>query len=258
MLALALFVSVAPSAGARTVHRDGPFTCAIPILNPDMDRSSTKTYAQKTALNGQSDLDVGGTLRRDFSLAATFTLPRATANRGLFYSNWLLLIPVRSSAFVQLELMRWKKYRYRDEIALTWTLPHGQLVYRDTGIFLNDGPHQLSIGVRRSTIAFGVDGRTICSAPERAFFSAADHLYYQIGTEVAQIGDRPVGTVSNIRLKQDGASEPAQVAIQCIYRGYGTSWERGGSGVFTAAGVFDTTQPYLKFTGLKWNEPCVF
>jgi len=202
-----------------------------------------------------SNIDLGGDLRKDFGLAATFTLPRSASNRGLFYSNWIILLKYGSGGMVQLELMRWKKYDYREEVGLTWALPGHELQYRDTGIFLTDSPHRLAITVRGGTIRFLVDGTQVCSTAVSRFFERSDTLYYQIGTEVLLVGDHPIGTVSDIRMKRDVDLNAVPIPTTCIFRGNGVSWEPAGNGMFRAAGVFDATEP-SKFTGLRWGQPC--
>ena len=218
-------------------------------------RRTQSTVSRALPTNGMSNIDFGGGLLNDFGLFATFTLPRSPTNRSLFYSNWIILLKYGSGGMVQLELMRWKKYNYREEVGLTWTLPGRELQYRDTGIFLTDSPHRLGIGANAETIWFAVDGKRICSAAKSRFFGNKDTLYYQIGTEVELVGDLPTGTVSDIRLKRDADFEAVPVNATCIYRGYGMSWEPAGGGLFRAAGVFDATER-SRFTGLRWSEPC--
>lgn len=237
-------------------YGDGPFHCSMPVNDPSPAQSGAQSSASSET--AQSDLDLAGTFASSFGLAGTFTLPRIAENKGLFYSNWLLLKEQKGSdAFVQLELMRWSKYAYRNEVALTWALPDGALVYRDTGLFVNDGAHELAIAVNGDDVVFAVDGTSVCSAPVSTFFPQRKSLYFQVGTEVSRPGDKPAGTVTNLRLKEDaGGWKTANVA--CIYHGYGVSWHpNGDASAFTATGAFDKTKPYLLFTGLSDSDPCV-
>ena len=255
MLALVMAAAIAP------VYRDGPFTCTVPIIDPagtNMWSSSAHSSNKWVAgpKNGAANVDLGGHFVSDFGTEATFTLPEVPTNRGVFYSNWILLIPYKSHAFVQIELMRWKKYQYRQEIGLTWGSVDGALFYRDTEVWLAPGPHRLRISEAGGSIAFAVDGKPICHAPAGAFFTTKDVLYYQLGTEVERYGDRPAGTLSDIRVKDDNDVSYRRADPHCVYRGYGLSWEYSGNGRYEAAGVFDPTQPYLKFTGNSWSEPC--
>jgi hypothetical protein len=256
------------SARAGVENVDPPFTCSVPIVDPlgnaDPSRHQRDAPEVKPAhalpTNGMSNIDFFRGLQHDFDLAATFTLPLVPTNRGLFYSNWILLKSWKSNGFVQLEIMRWKKYGYRSEIGLTWAVPGMHFAYRDTGVFLTAGPHRLDVGVSHGLIRFAVDGRAICHAPYVAIFpplgGKPERLFYQIGTEVEVVGDHPSGDVWDIRLKRDGDALPASAKVSCIYRGYGVSWESLGSGSFRAEGVFDATEPYYRFTGLQWNQPC--
>lgn len=253
----------APAGRAGTFH-EAPLTCTIPIIDPNavvvngVVKHPPGTDYAAGPKNALSSVDFAGAFKRNFGAQATFTLPRAPRNTGLFYSNWVLLKSLESPAFVQIELMRWKKYHYRSEVGLTWALPDGRLIYRDTRVWLSDAAHRLGIAESHGTIALNVDGSTVCSAPARAFFSPSDRVYYQLGTEVAKYGDHPVGTMSDIEVKSDGDRRYHSLRVRCVYRGFGTSWQYRGNGAFHAAGVFDPTQPYRKFTGLHWNEPCRF
>ncbi len=243
-----------------TPYADGPFSCSMPISDPAPGATTAKISWQDVGKSesAQSDLDFAGAFASSFGLAGTFTLPRVDGNQGLFYSNWLLLKELKgNNAFVQLELMRWKKYSYRNEVALTWALPDGELVYRDTGLFVNDDPHELAIAVDGDSVIFAVDGASLCSAPVSTFFPQRKALFFEVGTEVSRPGDKPAGTVSNLRIKQDtGAWKTAYAS--CIYHGYGLSWRPdANASTFTATGAFDTSKPYLLFTGLTDSAPCV-
>lgn len=258
MFALLMAAAIAP------VYRDGPFTCTVPIINPDASRRVDHRKAQaspsgETAspFNGQSDVDVGGAFRSDFGVEGAFTLPEVPSNRGLFYSNWILLIPYKRHAFVQLELMRWRKFQFREEIGLTWAFADGALHYRDTGLWVGPGQHRLRIASSSGTLTMSVDGRAICGVPSSAFFAPQDQLYYQLGTEVEHAGDHPAGTLSNILIKDDSDGAYRRADPHCISHVDGLSWDYLGDGRYVADGVFDPAQPTVKFTGNTRNEPCV-
>jgi hypothetical protein len=258
MLCIAACPSV--SSASPEPFRDGPLTCSVPIVypvkvSPREKRSTANVAKPRLPTNGMSNIDVGGDLRNDFALSAAFTLPRTNANRGLFYTNWIILLKYPSGGMIQIELMRWKKYDYRQEIGLTWSLPGHALQYRDTGVFLSNAPHRLGIALRGGAIALLVDGKPVCHAAKSSFFAESDILYYQIGTEVLQVGDRPTGTVSDIRLKRDADLEAVPLKVTCVYRGNGVSWEPAAGGTFLAGGVFDATER-SRFTGIAWGEPC--
>jgi hypothetical protein len=244
-------------------YHDGPFTCSIPIIRQGgsrseaSERASLSTYASGPA-TGAASVYLFGRFQTAFGAEARFTLPPQPSNRGLFYSNWIILKPLHGAAFVQLELMRWKRYAYRDEIGLTWSHSDGKLIYRDTEVFATSGSHRLRVSRTDGDIVFAVDDRVVCRAPSAAFFTSRDQLYYQLGTEVSRYGDRPTGTLSDIRVKRDGDATYHTARVSCIYRGYGLSWEYAGNGTYRADGVFDPTQPYLRFTGNNWDSPCSY
>lgn len=245
-------------ASAAPMVRVGPLSCVADAIGP-MPSAKPTTHARALpARNAISYLLADGALRSRFDLSARIALPRVPANRGLFYSNWLLLIPFGGRAFVQIELMRWSAFEDRNEVGLTWALPDGRLVYHDTALFPGDGPHRLSLGVRDASLRLGIDGRTICTAPEDAFFTPRDRLYYQIGTEVSTPGDRPSGWVDRIELQTDDDAAPRPYTIRCVYRGLGVEWNAASGGRYIASGVFDPTQPYLRFTGVDPGTKCAY
>ena len=263
LLAMAgLLVPAATSSARGAVQAgraSGPFVCSIPVVSvpaaSDVKNDAFWAGQYHTAL---AYLMVEGQLHRDFEAEATFTLPRVPQNLW-FYTNWVLLIPFGGKAFVQVNLLRWARYDFRNEIALTWALPDGRLTYRDTGLFVDDGPHQLAIAVKHSNVVFIVDGKPICTAPEKAFFTnPKQRLYYQIGTEASHPGDVVAGTVSRVMLKNDGDAKPYPYQVTCVYRGLGTSWEPEGRGRFRAEGVDDPTAPMMNFEGLHHGQPCIW
>lgn len=268
LLASGMFAPTMPSplSAGQLVYDEYPFSCSVPIIDPlgehdpSRNQRDTPSRTSENALpaNGMSNIDFFRGLHQDFSLAATFTLPLDRTNRGVFYSNWLILKSRTRPGFVQLELMRWKKYNYRQELGLTWAIPGYHFAYRDTGVFLSDTPHRLSIAVKDRAIQFAIDGRTVCRSPISAFFTRTESLFYQVGTEVSELGDHPVGDVSGILLKRQADFVATTPRVTCVYRGYGVTWESIGHGTYRAEGVFDATEPYYRFTGERWDQPCRF
>jgi hypothetical protein len=262
------FVLEAPTPATAS----SPFTCSIPVdpgpiaTVPTPPPATPKGPPKHTLpTNAISYLFVEGKFQRDFSLAATMTLPLVPANVGGFYSNWLMLIPLRPSkasppganAFIQLELIRWGRYDNRNEIGLTWAGRDGHLIFRDTGLFVDNGPHRLEIAVKGPTATFLVDRKTICHAPVDAFFDRNNaSLYYQVGTEVLNPGEHVAGEVYDLAVKNDGDTVARPYEVACVYRGYGTAWEPDGPGRFRAEGVFDPTEPFMKFEGPVSGTPC--
>ena len=254
-IVLAMTATNAPS-------QEGPFTCSVPILDPGAAQTASgaehvapKLSYHQISESAQSDVDLGGDFRDDFGVRADFTLPFVAGNSD-FYTNWIILIPYRKYAFVQLELMRWEKYDFREEIGLTWSDRDGHLIYRDTEVFLPDAAHQLGIAVHGKTIVFTVDGNDICHAPKAAFFEPTDLLYYQLGTEVHHVGDHPAGTLSNIEIKDGPWDTYFPADPNCIYHGYGVSWEFQGNGNYEAEGAFDPKQSDTAFTVNTPDESC--
>lgn len=247
---------------AATSH-EGPMTCSVPILDPSAVQTERGVMhsdsEQKRPPNAQSDVDIAGDFHNDYGVSAEFTLPYVPGNSGLFYSNWVILKALKGSpSFVQIELMRWKKYDYRDEIGLTWMLSDGVLIFRDSGIMLPDGPHRLGISQANGLITLSVDRQAVCTTPFSAFFTSDERMYYQLGTEVSGVGDHPAGTLDAIEIKNDEDADYNAAHPSCVYRGFGVSWEYDGDGRFHAAGTFDPHQPYLLFTGLQRDQKCVF
>ncbi len=227
-------------AGALTLQQ--PMRCNVPLTGTpptasqiahDNRRATTGQPANALAL-----LYTGGEMQIPYTLQATMTLPRSTTNKGLFYSNWVLLASRDSRSFVQIELMRWKKFNYRNEIALTWAEPDGVLRYYDTPVFVSDAAHELSISLDGDYITLQADNSVTCAAGVRFFYASSERLYYQIGSEVSEPGDRPTGEIWNIRAGD--AAHPLQaIEPRCSYRGFGLSLEKRGSGRYVPQGVFD-------------------
>jgi hypothetical protein len=265
-LCVALLVVPLARPVRAAVDESNPFTCSVsvdpgvepaPVTPPPVKSKAPVESAKKPVNNAISYLLVEGEFQRDFSVAATMTLPRVPANVKSFYANWLLMIPFRGAAFVQLNLIRWSRYKYRNEIALTWARRDGVLVYRDTGLFVTDAPHRLKIAVRGPTIVFYVDGVAICHASKSTFFDeGGKRLYVQVGTEAAAPGERVTGEVYDVAMKDDPDKTDHPYDVRCVYRGYGVSWIPDGPGRYQATGAFDPTQPYMKFEGPQPGSKC--
>lgn len=128
-------VALCDSAGAAEPSL--PLVCPG-VAMPSSAVEPEQPPAPKAHDNGSAYLYAGGNLKNDFSLRADFTLPEVPSNTSLFYTNWLILIPLVKlpQPFVQIEVMRWKRFDYRAEVAITWQLSGGKLIYVDTPTFL--------------------------------------------------------------------------------------------------------------------------
>jgi len=218
-----------------------PLRCNVPLLGTPAAASPNAQQTRGTP-NGLGILYAGFGMAAPHGLSATFTLPKSQTNTGLFYTDWILLASRDSKSFVQIELMRWRKYSYREEIAVTWALADGTLQYRDTPVFVSDGAHGLGIDVTDDTVTLHAYRSVTCSANMHDFYAPNERIYYQIGTEVAGVGDRPTGTVSNIRAFDK--THPLQpITPRCNYTGYGLFWQPLGQGASGAAGALDPKKP---------------
>lgn len=220
-----------------------PLKCNVPLLGtPATANAASEAAPARTTPNGLGILYAGFGMTAPYGISATFTLPKSNTNSGLFYTDWMLLASRDSKSFLQIELMRWSKYSYRNEIALTWALPDGLLQYRDTPVFVSDDSHGLGIDVSSDSITLRGDKSVTCTASFADFYASAERIYYQIGNEVVGVGDRPTGTVSNIRgFDKTHALQP--ITPRCRYSGYGLSWLDLGNAAYRAAGALDPKAP---------------
>lgn len=238
-----------PAAALAAALTTDPVSCNVPLLGTPSSAAAAAAPARSTP-NGLGILYTGFGLSAPYGMSATFTLPKSQTNTGLFYTDWMLLASRDSKSFLQIELMRWSKYSYRNEIALTWALPDGVLQYRDTPVFVSDGAHDLGIDVSGTTITLHGDHSVTCTASFAEFYAPGEHVYYQLGNEAVRVGDKPTGTVSAIRAyDQTHALQP--VTPQCTYSGYGLSWLDDGDGTYSAAGALDPKAPAHFLPGCK-------
>lgn len=226
-------------------------SCNVPLIGTPARSATSSASASADLPNGLGILYTGAGMRAPFALRATMTLPRSNKNKGLFYTNWILLASRSSKSFVQIELMRWTRFHYRNEIALTWALADGTLQYRDTPVFVSDGPHTLQIAVTGDAIVLSADrNKVICTARLDDVYAPTEDLYYQIGNEVHDPGDGPIGNVWDIQA-EDAEHRWQPVAPRCSYTAYGLSWKQSASGRYTAAGTFDRRAP------AHFVDPCI-
>jgi hypothetical protein len=239
-----------------------PLLCPTIVMPPAPASSAPSAQATMPQKTGITVLYVGGRLERDFRVSGRFTLPEARRNRGLFYTDWLLLIPRGhgDEPFVQINLLRWQRYHFREEIALTWELPGQPLTYADTTIFFpKDGTHELAIAMKNDQVVLEADGQTICTGDRRQFFTDAQlrTLYVQVGDEVKAPGDHLVGTVTDLLRKTDDDDAPRPFEITCEARDQGLEWINDGNGAFHGQGTFTPGLP-LRETSLDPAQPCVW
>jgi hypothetical protein len=204
-------------------------------------------------LNAIAYLTAAGNLHNDFSLSADLTLREAAKNRGLFYTDWIILgqLGIGTLPFVQVNLMRWKAFKYRPEVSYTWVGPNGKLIYEDSRIILDEQPHNFAVGARGDRLWFKLDGRELCHGSMRDFFGSNPTLAYQLGGEVVRYGDSIDGTATNIRFKSDADPKPARHTFRCEWVDRGVSWNRIGSDEFKVSGI-ETKGAY---TGAKSVSP---
>ena len=215
--------------GATTAKPQMLCRDALPAAKPQSGRAPDNAVAYLTA---------AGHLQRDFSLSADLTLEKTPANRGLFYADWIILGEQAAGdvPFVQVNLIRWKRYGYRSEIAYTWMGPDGKLIFQDSRIFLDDRPHRFFVGARGDRISVTLDIREICRASKSRLFGNAT-LGYQLGGEVMHYGDSIRGTASNIRFKSDTDAQPKIHHFRCEWVDRGIRWIKTGSDSFRLAGT---------------------
>lgn len=245
------------ASGKFTVQSHWPMTCSIALVQ---QRPTQSDLARPNQGVGSSYLYVGGSFERTFGVKARLTMPRIASARGLWYANSVGLDDVHGNASVWIGLMRWHHYGYRNEIALAWQAATGSKTerYFDTRLFVSNAPHELGIAGRSGTLVLTADGRTLCTAPERLFFTRTDRLYYQIQTEVSGYGDHPAGTVDRIMREVDGQSSYSPYRVHCIESGEGVMWQPVGAHTFRATGVYDASIRGHRFTPVRRGDTCRF
>jgi hypothetical protein len=128
-------------------------------------------------------------LRSNYGADALFTAP--IDGRQGWYDTALRLGPyAENNGFVQVEISRWKRFDYKQHVAVAWSVPHGSVVeHRDTGLMLADGvPHRLGIFVRDGLLRMFVDGRLLCSTHASNFVASSERKYFQVRTETSVVG----------------------------------------------------------------------
>jgi hypothetical protein len=223
-----------------------------------------KRAEDATDMHAHATVYVGGNMHRDFSVSALLTLPRVSANVGLFDTDWLLLTrrglpgedPDIYRPFVQIELMRWKKFDYNAEIAFTWTDDERNLVYVDSTLPIDDTiPHRFAIAAHDDALTMSVDGRVVCRAQTSHFFGPQDRLDVQVGDELVHSGDRLAGTIADLRRKTDDDAAEKPYAGACRYESNGVRWVPDGIGSFHAEGVASLGEAG-HFVGFDRNALC--
>ncbi len=214
-------------------------------------------------VNGASVLYAYGNFRRNFSISAALTLPKIARNRGVFYADWIILIPRGKASqqfllpFVQINLLRWSRFNYRQEVAFTWAGRDGKLIYADSSIFLDDRlPHTFGIAVSGPSLTMSVDHRTVCVAKTSDFFDFRLPLYFQLGDEVQRYGDRISGTLSHVMVKSDDDARPKSYVFTCMYRGRGLQWVETTPGTFAGEGTLAPING-ARFTGRTPASKCI-
>jgi len=218
----------------------------------------------KAKESGSSDTGEGVTylymgdkeLHSSYDASADFTVP--LDGRHGWYDSALRLGPLKeNNGFVQIEISRWERFRYKQHAAFAWALPHTSVVeYRDTGFMLADGvAHRLGISVRNGLLRLNVDGQVICSTYASYFVGPLERKYFQVRTETSVVGSNSAARVSNLRLKRDFDVSDLPYHTDCILHRYGVFWEYLGGEGFAARGAFYPSESTF-FTGVNPSKPC--
>ena len=245
--------AITPVQGAAAGGTAGVrWNCSVPLL-PDY---KTKTSKDPDVGEGVSYLYIGDKhLHSNYGADAEFTAP-IDGRRG-WYDSGLRLGPLNENyASVQIEISRWKRFNYQQHVALAWSVPHGEVEYRDTGLLLADGvPHRLGIFVREGLVHLLVDSRDICSTRAAYFVGSSQPKYFQVRTETSVVGSNGHARVWDLRLKRDADAVARPYASDCILHRFGIFWGRVGAGSFVAHGAFYPNEA-LFFTGADPATSC--
>ncbi len=127
--------SATPLAAAIENHTVGPLTCNVGIDRPNADQlraeARVRKFVNMRAETGASYLFVGGKMHHDFAVRARLTLPKVVKNRGPYYSNAITLVTYPpANASLSISMIRSRETGYRNQIAFSWVLPGGDLVYQ--------------------------------------------------------------------------------------------------------------------------------
>jgi hypothetical protein len=195
-------------------------------------------------------------LHSRYNASADFVAP--LDGRSGWYDSTLRLGPLHeNNGFVQIEISRWERFRYRQHAAVAWALPRSSVVeYRDTGFMLPDGvAHRLGITVRNGLLRLTVDGQVVCSTRASYFVRPSERKYFQVRTETSVVGSNSAAKVSNLRLKRDSDASSLPYQTDCILHRYGLFWEYLGAEGFAARGAFYPNESTF-FTGIDPSKPC--
>jgi hypothetical protein len=193
-------------------------------------------------------------MRGNVAADALFTSP-LEGKRG-WYDSGLRLGPyLENNAFVQIEISRWKRFSYRQHIAVAWSVAHSIVEYRDTGMMLTDGPHRLGIDVHHGVVRLLADGHVVCSTRSSSFVSPSQRTYFQVRAETNVLGSNGGARVAALRLKRDTDAAPRGFATDCILHRHGIAWALLGRGRFAMRGAYDPNEATF-FTGLDPHTAC--
>jgi hypothetical protein len=190
---------------------------------------------------GVSDLYVGAHRTvHNYLTQATFTLPRTPQRKG-FYGNGIRLGPLKEDyAFIQVMLVRERRFDFADHVAVAWALPYSsKVVFKDTNLLYrdNDPSHRLGIRVIGGALTLYVDGSVLCTARSDHFVRSGSAKYFQIRTETDVPGFFGSGTVRDIALKTDAEKAPRPFRSDCEFHGYGVSWIALGRGAYRSQAI---------------------
>ncbi len=251
LLALGLEANASGTASSKS---SSPWRCSVHLLHDFVDNTSNPNEDKQ----GTSYLYAGARqMTNDYRAEATFTLPRTGQSRG-FYGNSVRLGPLRENyAFVQVMLIRWKRFNFGQHIAIAWAYPEGTVQLKDTDLVYPDRrfSHRLGIGVSGHLLSLYVDGSAICTTSSDHFVRANAAKYFQIRTETNQVDFAGSGTVLALKLKRDSDASPKGYESHCEFHGYGVSWLPLGGGAFRVAGAFYPNEATY-FSGIAPDTKC--
>jgi hypothetical protein len=238
-------------ASDRSASAQVRWQCATPFLPEFNDDSSDGGDAGE----GVSYLYVGDSrMHANFAADALFTAP--LERKCGWYDSGLRLGPyLENNAFVQIEISRWKRFSYRQHVAVAWAVPHSIVEYRDTGMMLADGPHRLGIDVHHGVLRLLADGHVVCSTRSSSFVSPSQRTYFQVRAETNVLGSNGGARVASLRLKRDTDAVPRAFATDCILHRHGIAWAPMGRGIFAMRGAFYPNEATF-FTGLDPDAAC--
>jgi hypothetical protein len=211
--------------------------------DPDVGEAVTYLYAGDKGMH------------QSYGADALFTMP--LDGRHGWYDSTLRLGPyIEDNGFVQIEISRWARFNYKQHVAVSWSVPHGIVQHKDTGLLLDDRvAHRLAIAVSGGRVDLRADGREICSAPASSFVTPASRKYFQVRSETSVVGRNGNARVSDVHLKRDTDATSRPFASDCVLHRHGIYWEYLGAGKFVARGAFYPNEATY-FTGVDPSTPC--